>query len=60
MELNGKLLKWIEAFLRDRRQRVVIGSEKSQWTEVTSGIPQGSFLGPIIFFDFHIRYRGCH
>jgi hypothetical protein len=50
--INGKLLKWIDAFLRDRRQRVVIGSEKSQWTEVTSGIPQGSVLGPTLFLIY--------
>ena len=50
--IKGDFHLWIKNFLHDRQQRVTIGDSSSNWIPVTSGIPQGSVLGLILFLIY--------
>ena len=50
--IRDGIIDWIEQWLTDRRQRVVVDGEVSNWKSVLSRVSQGSVLGPLLFLIY--------
>ena len=65
LDISDIILKWISAFLVNRRQAVNAGGTLSQWKFLKGGIPQGTKLGVVLFAvmtnsllaDWHLRTK---
>ena len=50
--INDNILKWIKNFLHDRTQQVIMEGYHSSPINVTSGVPQGTVLAPLLFLCY--------
>ena len=53
--IKGNLLDTLTNFLNDRKQRVVLNGQHLKWANIEEGAPQGSLLGPLLFFYIYIN-----
>ena len=51
--ITGKTNEWIQSFLNERKQKVVIDGESSETINFRFGVPQGSVLGPCLFLAYN-------
>lgn len=57
--IRGNLLRWMESYLRNRSQAVVVAGHRSDFVSVPSGIPQGSILGPLLYASYLYDISSC-
>ena len=50
--IGGNIARWIGNFLIKRKQKIVVNKQSSQWSEVKSGVPQGTILAALLFLIY--------
>ena len=53
--VDGELLSLLENYLQNRKQRVVLIGQTSDWREINYGVPLGSVLESVLFFLIYIN-----
>ena len=57
--LSNQIIKWVDNFLNERNQKVTVNGNESSNRPVTSEIPQGNILGPILFVIYINELPKC-
>ena len=50
--ITGNILRWVDSWLSNRRQKVSVEGELSEWAAEKRGVPQGSLLRPLLFIIY--------
>ena len=50
--ISGNMLNLLKDFLKYRKQRVLLNGQNTAWKGITSGVPQGSILEPLLFLIY--------
>ena len=60
---SGQCIQWLQSYLLNQKQRVILEGKASDWKPVSSGVPQGSQIGPLMFIlytnDFTNHVDSC-
>ena len=56
IRISSKLGQWVYSFLTERKPAVIVNGAKSNLSEVSSGVPQGSVLGAPLVFSLDRRH----
>lgn len=57
--IRGDLHRWFSSYVAKRRQFVVVGNARSDYITITSGVPQGSILAPLLYNAYLFDINTC-
>lgn len=57
--IHGNLLRWFSSYVKNRMQAVKMGSARSNFLNISSGVPQGSILGPLLYNAYLFDISNC-